>query len=257
MKWFKHYSNARISNALTEILAIHGPKGYGRYWLLLELMCEKFDGENDTKFIFDTAHLKQTCGFHRNQDLIKFLSSLNQVGIMSHTSRNQVIEINTDILLRLQGRDYKRSSGKRGQSAPKKETKNKTKKKNKNKTICAEIAPAEKNKFTIKIIEHWNSEKIIIHKVSDKLILDVAKLIKAKKLSASDILKAIENYKFILSNENFIWTHKWSLKEFLKRENAEKFYPEEFNLDRFPRKQSSKAKEKQDNMLSMRNPYAK
>lgn len=131
VKWLKHYSNAYLSNSLTEILAQYGPQGYGRYWLLLEKMCEKFDGETDDVFVFNAATLKVHLGFHKDQDLIKFLSTLNQVGIMSHTSRDQVIEIKSDILLRLQGRDWNYDKEKRVENAAKK--KNKIKIKNKKK----------------------------------------------------------------------------------------------------------------------------
>ena len=90
-------------------------------------MCEKFDGENDDLFVFHAKHLRDLLGYHRTQDLIKFLSSLDQVGIMSHTSKNHVIKIKTDILLRLQGRDYRKPRDERAETAPKNKIKNKIK----------------------------------------------------------------------------------------------------------------------------------
>ena len=123
MKWFKHYTNARTSNALTEIKAQYGLQGYGRYWTLLELMCEKFNGKDDRIFVFETRRLREDLGYFRTSDLIKFLSSLNQVGLICCIHRNQVIEIESDIMLKLQGRDWKNNSKKRAENAPKNKSK--------------------------------------------------------------------------------------------------------------------------------------
>ncbi len=123
MKWFKHYSNALLSNSLSELFALRGFKGYGRYWRLLELMSEKFDGEKDTLFIFSLSVLRAELGFHRTLDLLKYLSCLNHVGIMSHTSSAQVVKIKSDILLKLQSKDYKYEKNKRLNNDPKIKTK--------------------------------------------------------------------------------------------------------------------------------------
>ena len=47
MKWFKHYSNASDSVKLNHLIDELGLEGYGRYWLLLELLAQDFDGIND------------------------------------------------------------------------------------------------------------------------------------------------------------------------------------------------------------------
>jgi len=150
MKWFKHYSNASLSNKLTKVRALHGIEGYGRYWLLLELCCEKFDGENDDMFVFSTRTLREDLGFHHTKGLLKYLQCLSNVGVISCVTDKNVIEIKTDILLRLQGRDYKKTRSKRAKTAPKKETKNKSKDIEEDKE-CARIS--EYN-----LIEIWNKK---------------------------------------------------------------------------------------------------
>jgi len=257
VKWFKHYSDSLDSNSLRELKRNFGFEGLGRYWAFIEHLQNRWDDyEKEPFFEIQREDLRDLFGIRSWNGLETFADHLATIPGIDVIRSGNVYEINAPILLKLLHSDFKKTRTVRGQIPPKNKNKE-IRTKNKNKTPISPLKnSASKNKDTIKIIDSWNSEQIIIHKVSDKLILDVAKLIKAKKLSASDILKAIENYKFILSNKNFIWTHKWSLKEFLKRENAEKFFPGEFNLDRFPKSQNSKAKERQDNMLSMRNPYA-
>jgi len=128
MKWFKHYSNARLSNALTEIKANFGLEGYGRYWLLLELMSEKFDGTDDQVFVFETKKLREDLGFYHTNGMLMYLECLVNLCVMSFECRSNVIEINTDIMLKLQGRDWKNNKKKRVENAPKNKNKNKNKK---------------------------------------------------------------------------------------------------------------------------------
>jgi len=122
MKWFKHYSNARLSNKLTKLRAYGGKEACGEYWTLLEMMSEKFNGE-DTEFSFDIPTLRVELAHHTSKSLRKSLSCMAEVGLMSFDMDSHCVTINTDILLRLQGRDWKYDSEKRGTSAPKIESK--------------------------------------------------------------------------------------------------------------------------------------
>lgn len=188
MKWFKHYSNASISNSLTEIIAKYGLTGYGRYWLLLEKMCEKFDGETDNKFTFSTKDLRDLMGFHRTQDLIKFLSSLDQVGIMSHTSKDQVIEIYTDILLRLQGRDYKKARSERAETAPK---------------IKREIKIKNKNNINTESSDFFSDTMRLIQ-IYDSVLCDKKGMFKGTDLPPRAKKAFLESSGFMPSEKNWI-----------------------------------------------------
>lgn len=74
----------------------------------------------------------------------------------------------------------------------------------------------EKQLITKHIYNFWNSQKIIIHK---KLTSKTNTAIKSalKNYSEPEIIKAIENYKTVLTSENHYWTHKWGLLDFLNR----------------------------------------
>ncbi len=69
------------------------------------------------------------------------------------------------------------------------------------------------------IFDYWNSKGIIEHKA---LTPEREKSIKAalKIYKEDEILKAIDNYSEILSDEGYKFNYKWSLENFLKRKNA-------------------------------------
>jgi len=80
-----------------------------------------------------------------------------------------------------------------------------------------------KNEDIYTIFEHWNSKKIITHKtMSDRLKGHInARL---EKYTVEEIAEAINNYATILQGEEYFWSYKWGLGEFLSRENGfEKF----------------------------------
>jgi len=69
--------------------------------------------------------------------------------------------------------------------------------------------------YTLFLTE-WNKNKIIIHK---KLLsgTDTAIRKALNDYTQDEIFKAFENYKTILSSDNYYWSFKWGLKEFLNR----------------------------------------
>jgi len=115
MRWFKHYANARHSNKLTKLFAIGGKSMYADYWLLLELLCVKFDGEVET-CVLDRDYLKAYFGSRSHQLVHKSLSTMHQVGLIEYRTGDQLYEVKTDILLLLQGKDFKYEKDKRDQN---------------------------------------------------------------------------------------------------------------------------------------------
>jgi len=68
------------------------------------------------------------------------------------------------------------------------------------------------------IYSHWNSKKIIIHKLLTK---DMEKAIEKvlKKYSENEIVQAIDTYSEILESD-FYFNYKWSLMDFMNRKNG-------------------------------------
>ncbi|MEL5900574.1 helix-turn-helix domain-containing protein [Clostridium sporogenes] len=74
------------------------------------------------------------------------------------------------------------------------------------------------NNIYIDLFNHWNDKKIIVHK---QLTKEIEKAIKKslKKYSKEEIVKAIDIYSEILNSE-YYFNYKWTLKDFLNRENG-------------------------------------
>lgn len=71
------------------------------------------------------------------------------------------------------------------------------------------------------VFKYWNEKQIITHrKLTDKIIRKISGSL--NDYSEEEIKTAIDNYTHILFSEDFYWTHKWTLAEFLQR-GLEKF----------------------------------
>jgi len=73
----------------------------------------------------------------------------------------------------------------------------------------------EKNLY-IDLFDHWNNEKIIVHR---SLTQDIERKIinKLKVYKSEEIKTAISNYSYIIKNKEFYFDHPWTLKDFLSR----------------------------------------
>ena len=76
----------------------------------------------------------------------------------------------------------------------------------------------EKNKEDkyIAVFFFWNSLEIVIHqKLTDKIKTKIRASLKDYK--SDEILEAINNYAKILKDDDYYWSHKWTLIDFLQR----------------------------------------
>lgn len=69
------------------------------------------------------------------------------------------------------------------------------------------------------IFEYWNSKGIIKHR---ELNADINKAIEKalKSHSFEDIIAYIDRYFTVISDKNYFWHYKWSLKDFLSRKDG-------------------------------------
>ena len=68
----------------------------------------------------------------------------------------------------------------------------------------------------------WNEQGIISH---NKLTDDMKRAIDGvlKDYTDEEIKQAMQNYALIVKGTEYFWTHKWTLKDFLKRDGVPKF----------------------------------
>lgn len=74
------------------------------------------------------------------------------------------------------------------------------------------------------IFKHWNQQEVITHR---RLSPGQRRLIKARLAegyTADEILAAIDNYAVVVHGDEYYWTHRWGLDEFLLR-GLDRFKP--------------------------------
>lgn len=142
MQFFKHYHNTDTSTFIQKVIKVHGLIGYAWWYLLLELLCEKFNGESVlVQLTVSEVAKKLRIKPAKVHSIISSFSELshNQAITKLESNHNQdnfdgfIIIISAHILLDLQDRDFKRARKDRAESAPKNKIKNKDKEREKEK----------------------------------------------------------------------------------------------------------------------------
>lgn len=155
MQYFKHYHNASTSIKIQKIIKEHGVLGYGQWFLLLELLCEKFDGESDM-IRLTTAEVIQklrTKPAAVRQVLARFAGLAD---ILADIDGFEII-IQCPLLLDLQDKDFKHATKKRRESDAKNKIKNKDKEEDKDK----EAKTTERLKTSADIHQKLNDDFLI------------------------------------------------------------------------------------------------
>ena len=151
MKWFKHYHNASSSLKLQALISELGVEGYGQYWLLLELLCEKFDGETPVVCLF-SSEISAKVGIKFSKKLQTFVQKLADFSLISYEISGKVYKIDAPILLDLQSKDFKFATRQRQQN----DSKTTLRIKNKNKE---EDKEKEMNKEKIRDVAFFENAK--------------------------------------------------------------------------------------------------
>lgn len=177
MKWFKHYSDAKKSSFIREVINKQGLLGYAHYMLLLELLSEKFDGI-EIKISLHVDDLTQYLQIKKVSKLDEFLHGINKISldVLEKTQKNSITFLEktgsfyffeSPILLDLQDRDFKLATKKRGISDAKiKDIRYKNK----------DIRIKNKNKEEIKYSIHKNLEDPVLSKYLEKIKPEVQEL---------------------------------------------------------------------------------
>jgi len=250
MKWFKHYDDASASVKVSQIVDEFGLEGYARWFLLLELLSSKYDGET-TIFEIHFSELSAKLRIKFTKKLDTFMELLHNFCLIQLEIHSKVYKIECPILADLKDRDFKRARAVRAKNPPKIKIKDKDLDKDK------DIYIDQKNMLTF-----WNSLDIIKHGATQPLLKKIhSKMNSLKKdgFAVQDIELAINRYANIINGTEYFFNYKWPLVDFLGRDNARKFYGENFVVENFKRHGNNKstAQERQDAMVNMENPYAK
>lgn len=95
-----------------------------------------------------------------------------------------------------------------------------TTKENTTKETITKKNTLSKNIYIKKVFSFWNEQQFTItHKVFSERMKNQIK-IRLREYSVEDIISAIKNYNFILGSSRHYYSHRFTLYEFIKQENA-------------------------------------
>jgi thiamine phosphate synthase YjbQ (UPF0047 family) len=94
------------------------------------------------------------------------------------------------------------------------------------------------------VFEHWKSKGIIVHKkLNDKMKSHINARLGDYELS--ELLKAIDNYNEVLTNDLYYWTHRWTLQDFMTPNNVIRFMDSSKPFETFLANKTNGVKPKQ------------
>lgn len=94
------------------------------------------------------------------------------------------------------------------------------------------------------LFSFWNEQGIIKHR---KMNQQMKSHINARlqDYSVDELKKAISNYSTVLKSDDYYWTHKWSLQDFMKPNNVTRFVDEADPLNNFKSNYKKQGKKKE------------
>ncbi len=92
------------------------------------------------------------------------------------------------------------------------------------------------------LFNYWNEQGIIKHRKMNQAMQSHINA-RLQEYSLDELKQAINNYSTILNSDDYYWTHKWSLQDFMKPNNVTRFVDEAEPFDNFKSNKSTKKKE--------------
>jgi len=107
MKWFKHFSQAKMDAKLVMIRSEFGMWGIGVYWTLVEFVAEQMKGVSPQSVA--TLSMREMCSFFgcKRNKLETFLKRLQNVRGMNYTLKKDILIIDCPKLLEIKDNYHK------------------------------------------------------------------------------------------------------------------------------------------------------
>jgi len=90
----------------------------------------------------------------------------------------------------------------------------------------------KKDKDIYNIFQHWNSKNLITHKKLTKKLKGHINARLEEGYTVQEITEAINNYAIVVNGDEYYWTYKWTLQDFLTR-GLDRFKPSSDPLNNF------------------------
>lgn len=94
-------------------------------------------------------------------------------------------------------------------------------------SITTPPTPSQGDEPEVKLFAYWNSKgKVIKHREVEKHRRSIKAVLNIYSLD--ELKTAVDNYALVLNGDDYFWTHRWGLQEFLQR-GIDKFLPGNFD----------------------------
>ena len=95
--------------------------------------------------------------------------------------------------------------------------------------------------YIYSLFDYWNEKEIIKHRKRTQAMESHINA-RLQEYSVDELKKAIDNYSLVLQSDDYFWTHKWTLQEFMKPANVTRFVDEADPLNNFKSNKKTKGK---------------
>jgi hypothetical protein len=118
-----------------------------------------------------------------------------------------------------------------------------------------QVSTTNKNDKNVKeelyiVFDHWISKEIIKHKsLNGQMKSHINARLGEHGLEA--VLKAIDNYSEVLKEDNYYWSHTWTLQDLMKPNNLIRFTEEAKPLETFRNNKNQQPEQQKTNVIEM------
>lgn len=247
MKWIKHHTNASDkSEKLGRLLESYGLARYGQYWLLLEGLGARFDGENEEIFI-SVHDAKSKLRTKTERKLIETLTVFSNCALLTFKKEQKFLMIHCPILFELQdkhskynrkrvvGRSYSATTEREEDKEEDKEEEREIEAKD-NFTLMNISGPLAGIKNPDELLQHWNTEfmpkgyppaPFDLGNISQQKFFQINKRLIANKSTWYEYLKRIDDSEFLTKKKA---GGKPGLVWLLEETNFDKVYSGNFDI---------------------------
>lgn len=101
-----------------------------------------------------------------------------------------------------------------------------------------------KNKeYIYSLFDYWNEKEIIKHRKRTQAMESHINA-RLQEYSVDELKRAIDNYSLVLRSDDYYWTHKWTLQDFMKPSNVIRFVDDADPLNNFKSNKKEKTNKK-------------
>src|SRR5699024_10106903 len=93
------------------------------------------------------------------------------------------------------------------------------------------------------LFNYWNEKEIIKHRKRTQAMESHINA-RLQEYSVDELKKAIDNYSLVLRSDDYYWTHKWTLQDFMKPSNVVRFVDDADPLSNFKSNKKEKISKK-------------